>query len=109
MPAPVPGFVTAGDAMRKALAKNGTLTERLIAYRDSLGNAESKALIADALDELTYAPWRESRLLEALREMKELFRFALLCTTPEIAKDGRAFIDKAERLIATVEARGRAT
>lgn len=42
------------------------LQARLIAYRDQLGNAESKALIADALDELSRRTWRESVLVEAL-------------------------------------------
>lgn len=42
-------------------------------------------------------------LLESLKEIKELFRFALLSTTPEIAKDGMVFIRKAEAVIAKAE------
>lgn len=39
-------------------------------------------------------------LANALREMKELFRFALLCTTPELAREGMAYIRNAEALLA---------
>ena len=39
-------------------------------------------------------------LLECVQELKELFRFALLSTTPDIAKDGMEFIRKAEAAIA---------
>lgn len=39
-------------------------------------------------------------LLKAVRELKELFRFALMSTTPEIARDGMVFIKKAEAAIA---------
>lgn len=39
-------------------------------------------------------------LLEVARELKELFRFALLSTSPAIARDGMEFIRKAEAAIA---------
>lgn len=39
-------------------------------------------------------------LLDALHETKELLRFALLSTTPEIARDAMEFIRKAESAIA---------
>jgi hypothetical protein len=42
-------------------------------------------------------------LLASLKELKELFRFALLSTTPELAKDGMEFIRKAEAVIAKAE------
>ena len=38
-------------------------------------------------------------LVEALREMTLLFKSALLCTTPEIAKDGMAYVRKADALL----------
>jgi hypothetical protein len=44
-------------------------------------------------------------LLECLKELKELFRFALLCTSPEIARDGMEWIRKAETVIAKAEGR----
>jgi hypothetical protein len=47
---------------------------------------------------------QKRQLVEALREMKELFRFALLSTRPEIAREGMVFVHKAEALIASVEA-----
>lgn len=40
-----------------------------------------------------------AELVESLGEMKELFRFALLSTSPAIAKDGMEFIRKAEAII----------
>jgi len=42
-------------------------------------------------------------LLEATKELKELFRFALLSTTPEIAREGMEFIRKAETIVAKAE------
>lgn len=42
----------------------------------------------------------ERELVAALREMKLLFQSALLCTTPEIAKEGMEFVHKADALIA---------
>jgi hypothetical protein len=45
----------------------------------------------------------EKELAERLREMKELFRFALLSTTPEIAKEGMAFVRAAEATLAKVD------
>lgn len=103
MPPPsVPGFVTSGEALRSALAKNATLTERLMSYRDALGNAESKALIADALDELTFATWRQSTLLEALKLL-----VADVADYPAWQRPCHA-LDVAQRTIATVEGRRRA-
>jgi hypothetical protein len=61
-------FTTVGDALRRGLARHPALTARLIAYRNSLGNAESKALIADALDALSASRWRESLLVEAAKK-----------------------------------------
>jgi hypothetical protein len=43
-------------------------------------------------------------LLEVAKELKELFRFALLSTSPTIARDGMEFIRKAEAIIAKAEA-----
>lgn len=57
--------MTAAHAITEGRASS--LQARLIAYRDQLGNAESKALIADALDELSRRTWRESLMLEALK------------------------------------------
>jgi len=45
-------------------------------------------------------------LVESLREVKELFRFALLSTTPAIAREGMTFIRKAE--VAISRATGKA-
>jgi hypothetical protein len=42
-------------------------------------------------------------LLESVKELKELFRFALLSTSPSIAADGMEFIRKAEAAIAKAE------
>lgn len=42
---------------------------------------------------------REKALADSLRNMKELFRFALLNTTPEIAQQGMVFINEAEALL----------
>lgn len=39
-------------------------------------------------------------LLEALKETKELLRFALLSTTPEIAKEAMVFVRQADAAIA---------
>lgn len=47
-----------------------SLTERLIVYRESLGNQESKALIGDVLDELSAWPWRASVLVEELKVLR---------------------------------------
>ena len=52
--------------------KASSLQARLIAYRDRLGSLESKALIADVLDELSRASWRQSALLEVLRPFADL-------------------------------------
>ena len=37
--------------------------------------------------------------IDALREMKLLFQSALLCASPEIARDGMVFVRKADALI----------
>lgn len=42
-------------------------------------------------------------LYEALKEIKEVLRFALLCTTPDIAKDGMEFIRRAEAALSKAE------
>jgi hypothetical protein len=46
-----------------------------------------------------------AELVGALGELKELFRFALLCTSPAVARDGMEFVRKAEALLAKAEAR----
>lgn len=45
------------------------------------------------------------QLLEALKETKELLRFALLSTTPEIAHEAMSFIRKADAAVAKAEGR----
>lgn len=45
------------------------LTSRLVAYRDQLGNAESRALIADVLDARLSEQLRASVLLEAAKAL----------------------------------------
>lgn len=110
MPPPhVPGFVTAGDALRKALASNGDLTARLIAYRDALGSAESKALIADALDELSRGRWLASLLLEELRWIEAFAQVRSRDESAVFAKVSReAMRTIAQRAGAAIEQTGRA-
>lgn len=62
-------------------------SESVQAQRDN-ANARANALREDVAD-----------LRYSLHEMKELFRFALLGTAPEIARDGMEFVRKAERLL----------
>jgi hypothetical protein len=80
------------QAAGKEVATAWVLADQIVgsaaAETDAEGEANARLIAA--------AP----EMLAALREMKELFRFSLLCTTPEIARDGMAFIRKAEAAIA---------
>lgn len=75
-----------GADVNPALKKSAT--EKLVAALDAARAA------------LAVAEKDESELVAALREMKELFRFALTCTSPEIAREGMAFVRKAESILA---------
>lgn len=44
---------------------------------------------------------------EALDEIKTLFQFALLCTTPEIAKDGMEYVRRADAALAKLRECGK--
>jgi len=48
-----------------------------------------------------YEDWEEMKdaLCKALTEMSLLFSFALLSTTPELARDGMEYVKKAEALV----------
>jgi hypothetical protein len=52
-----------------------SLTQRLLAYHDSLGNAESKALLKDVMAELSRRTWREALAYEALRGLADTCRW----------------------------------
>ena len=76
------------------------LMRRLIAYRESLGNPESKALIADALDELSRSAWQASERHEWMKGAIRLFDIATPDTsTPlyaALVEAGRAMVAQAE-------------
>ena len=44
-------------------------------------------------------------LLVTVRELKLLLQSALLCTTPEIAREGMTYVRKADAIIARAEGR----